>query len=151
MTQMPALIASLMVEGVLGLTSRDRWQAMQQHSDTSVMNSKWFTILMVALLLGSVIALVAVSLVKKYKEMKRRRTEDLASSRATPGKQRTQDGLKAVNTKVVNIAKQVASLIASAGLSRQEVMQLAELIKKEDEKQRTEGGRKLVEEKVGAR
>ena len=151
MTQMPALIASLMVVGVLGLTSRDRWQAMQQqHSSTSVMNSKWFIVLMVALLLGSIIALVAVSFVKKYKEMKRQKKED-REQRTEDRKPKMEAVQRAVNAKVVNIAKQAASLITSAGLSRQEVMQLAELIKKEDEKQRTENGQKLVEEKVGAR
>ena len=66
-----ALIAVRLAEVVVGLTAHERFRAVQ-HLDSggSFMTSRWFTIAMVVVLAGSIIALVVVSLYKKVRELK---------------------------------------------------------------------------------
>ncbi len=66
----PALIAIWLAEGVLGLTARERWQAMQQVESGSA-NNRWFSIGMVLLLVFSAVALVVVTLLRKAREVKK--------------------------------------------------------------------------------
>ncbi len=66
----PAHIAFFLVEGVLGLTARDRFEGMQRHADTGVMTSGWFTVLMVIVLVASVGAFIAVGFYKGVKGLK---------------------------------------------------------------------------------
>ncbi len=68
----PAHIAVRLAEGILALTARDRFNAMQNldSGSNSFMTSKWFTVAMVILLAGSVVAFLVVSFYRKSKELK---------------------------------------------------------------------------------
>jgi hypothetical protein len=78
----PAHIASFLVEGVLGLTARDRFGAMQRHGNTGVMTSGWFTVLMVIVLVTSVAVFIAVSFYKGAKGLKFRKKKGEAEGQA---------------------------------------------------------------------
>jgi hypothetical protein len=95
---------------VLGLTARDRWQALQHLNRPSVMTSRWFTILMVVLLVGAVIALVFVSLYKKQREARNggQRTED-RRQKTKNGGEKTQDRGQGAADAVVHISSAEAS------------------------------------------
>ncbi len=68
---MSALIVVQLAEVVVGLTANERFKAVQNlDSGGGLMTSRWFTITMIILLAGSVIALVAVSLYRKAGELK---------------------------------------------------------------------------------
>ena len=77
---MSALIVVRLAERVVGLTASERFQAVRNlDSGGNFMTSRWFTITMVLLLLGSVAALVIVGLKKRIAA--RREAEQNASSR----------------------------------------------------------------------
>lgn len=78
---MSALIAVQLAEWVVGLTANERFKAVQNlDSGGNLLTSRWFTITMVVVLAGSIVALLAVGLHKKVGEL---RTADKAFSERT--------------------------------------------------------------------
>ncbi len=64
-------IVVFMSREVMGVTAYQRWKGLQHiESDTSFMRSGWFTLAMLALLVGSAILLVAVRMLRKINERK---------------------------------------------------------------------------------
>ena len=64
-------IAVCLLREVIGATAYQRWKGIQHiESDTDFMRNKWFTLAMVALLVGSTISLVAVRMLRKLHERK---------------------------------------------------------------------------------
>lgn len=64
-------IAVFLSREVMGTTAYQRWKGIQHiESDTSFMRSGWFTLAMLALLVGSAILLVAVRILRKINELK---------------------------------------------------------------------------------
>jgi hypothetical protein len=97
----PVNIASYLVEGLLGLTARDRFSAMQQHGNTGVMTSGWFAAVCVILLLGSAAALITVSFYKKVKALKMSGKENKTTNRpaVTPDRAKMTGGAAPVNSR----------------------------------------------------
>jgi hypothetical protein len=149
--QAAALVTSLMVEGVLGLTAHDRFQSLKQYDSTSVFASRWFVIAMVAILSVSIITLLIVSLYQHSRELKtwwenrphrpqenrRQRIEEKqrlvqVAQRETVHAASNETDLKELgkfaDAKVVNIARQISSLIESAGLSDEQAYNLADYL-----------------------
>jgi hypothetical protein len=156
--QAAALVTSLMVEGVLGLTSRDRWQSLKQYDSTSVFATRWFIIAMVAILTISIVTLTVISLIqykvelknwwknssKKAEENQRQRTE-VRRQKAEDQRQIAQSGKSEIGSavsyesdlkelgqiadeKVVKVARQASSLIESLGLNAEQVTLLADYL-----------------------
>jgi hypothetical protein len=111
----------------LGLTAAERFHAMHNlNNDGGVTKNRWFTAAMLLVLAGSIMTLVIVSLYKKLREGRRRKTEDpssLRSAEADKGRKtedrtqntelRTQNSkLKTVDVEqqVSNIEKQVSAI-----------------------------------------
>jgi hypothetical protein len=158
MSSTAALVTSLMVEGVLGLTARDRFQSLKQYDTTSVFAARWFTITMVVILSVSIITLVVVSLYQHSREMKTwwrnrpQKAEEKRRHKAEDRRQKIEEKRQVIesdkpanvsagsyesdlkelgkfaDTKVVNIARQISSLIESAGLNDEEAANLADYI-----------------------
>ena len=65
------------IQSALGLTAAERFRAMQNLDNNSgMMKSRWFTITMLLILVGSITALVIASLYKKIREGRRQKTEN---------------------------------------------------------------------------
>jgi len=80
-----ALVAVSLAEYVVGLTARERFQAVQQLDSGGFMTSRGFTIAMVVVLVVSIVALVIVSLRTKIREIKaaeKKMLSDIAAKKA---------------------------------------------------------------------
>ena len=83
------------IQSALGLTAAERFRAMQNlNNDGGVMKSRWFTVTMLLILVGSITVLIIVTLYRKLREGRRKKTENR--------EQKTEDRIQKTENRIQN-------------------------------------------------
>jgi predicted PurR-regulated permease PerM len=152
-----ALVTSLILSGVLGLTARDRWQSLKQYDNTSIFVTRWFAIAMVTILTLSILTLLVISIIQyrgelkvwwknrphraeenrrqkaeekqlKIEEKKQAAVGQMETNSAASYKNELKELGQIADSKVVNIARQISTLIDSAGLNDEQAANLVDYL-----------------------
>jgi hypothetical protein len=109
------------IQSALGVTAADRFRGMQNlNNDSGFMKSKWFTVAMLLVLVGSITTLVIVSLYRKLRESKKQvrprtqdirpKIEDIRPKIEEIGTQNSKLKTDSIEQRVLNIEKQVSAI-----------------------------------------